>query len=249
MEWVFIIFKNTHEELKKEKKLSGFADEGGYWPNFNKNESILIFLSKIIEKSGFKLLKDVSIALDVAANNFYKKSFYNFNKSKKITVDELLDIYDAWFKKFPIISIEDPFSENDILYYNKLKNKVPKYVQIIGDDLVVTNKHLISKAVNKESINSVLIKPNQIGTISETFEALTLTRKLGLVDIISARSGETEDVTIADLSIGWQTNQIKVGSFSRTERLAKWNQCLRIGEQLKNNFKMQKNSVLGWNKF
>ena len=198
----------------------------------------------MIEKSGFKLLKDVSIALDVAANNFYKKSFYNFNKSKKITVDELLDIYVTWLKKFPIISIEDPFSENDILYYNKLKNKVPKYVQIIGDDLVVTNKHLIAKAVNKESINSVLIKPNQIGTISETFDSLNLTRKLGLVDIISARSGETEDVTIADLSIGWQTNQIKVGSFSRTERLAKWNQCLRIGEQLNNNFKMQKTLFL-----
>ena len=140
------------------------------------------------------------------------------------------------------------FQRYDILYYKKLKNKVPKYVQIIGDDLVVTNKHLITKAVNKKSINSVLIKPNQIGTISETTDSLNLTRKLGLVDIISARSGETEDVTIADLSIGWQTNQIKVGSFSRTERLAKWNQCLRIGEQLNNNFKMQKNSILGWNK-
>ncbi len=248
MEWVFVIFKNTLEELKKEKKFSGFADEGGYWPNFKRNENILAFLSKMIERSGFKLLKDVSIALDIAANNFYKKPFYNFNKSKKITVDELLDIYVSWFKKFPIISIEDPFSEYDILYYKKLKNKAPKYVQIIGDDLVVTNKQLIAKAVNKKSINSVLIKPNQIGTISETIDSLNLTRKLGLVDIISARSGETEDVTIADLSVGWQTNQIKVGSFSRTERLAKWNQCLRIGEKLNNNFKMHKNSILGWNK-
>ena len=248
MEWVFIIFKNTLEELKKEKRFTGFADEGGYWPNFKKNENILIFLSKIIEKSGFKLLKDVSIALDIAANNFYKKPFYNFYKNKKVTVDELLDIYISWFKQFPIISIEDPFSENDILYYKKLKNKTPKYVQIIGDDLVVTNKKLIAKAVKKKSINSVLIKPNQIGTISETIDALNLTRNLGLVDIISARSGETEDITIADLSVGWQTNQIKVGSFSRSERLAKWNQCLRIGEQLNNSFKMQKNSILGWDK-
>ncbi len=248
MEWVFIIFKNTLEELKKEKRFTGFADEGGYWPNFKKNENILIFLSKIIEKSGFKLLKDVSIALDIAANNFYKKPFYNFYKNKKVTADELLDIYISWFKQFPIISIEDPFSENDILYYKKLKNKTPKYVQIIGDDLVVTNKKLIAKAVKKKSINSVLIKPNQIGTISETIDALNLTRNLGLVDIISARSGETEDITIADLSVGWQTNQIKVGSFSRTERLAKWNQCLRIGEQLNNSFKMQKNSILGWDK-
>ena len=248
MEWVFTIFKNTHEELKKENLLKGFADEGGYWPCFNKNEDILIFLTKIIEKSGFKLLKDVSIALDIAANNFYNQSLYNLNKKKMITADQLLDTFIKWIKKYPIISIEDPFSEEDILYYQKLFNKVPKYVQIIGDDLVVTNKKLISEAVNKKTINSVLIKPNQIGTISETLDALTLSRDLGLVEVISARSGETEDVTIADLSIGWQTNQIKVGSFSRSERLAKWNQCLRIGEQIENNFAMQKNTILKWDK-
>ena len=210
--------------------------------------NILIFLTKIIEKSGFKLLKDVSIALDIAANNFYNKSLYNLNKKKMITADQLLDTFIEWTKKYPIISIEDPFSEEDILYYQKLFNKAPKYVQIIGDDLVVTNKKLISKAVNKKTINSILIKPNQIGTISETFDALKLSRDLGLVEVISARSGETEDVTIADLSIGWQTNQIKVGSFSRSERLAKWNQCLRIGEQIKNNFAMQKNTILNWDK-
>ena len=140
MEWVFIIFKNTHEELKKEKNFQDSLMREDIGLILRRMKNILIFLSKMIEKSGFKLLKDVSIALDVAANNFYKKSFYNFNNSKKITVDELLDIYIVWFKKFPIISIEDPFSENDILYYKKLKNKVPKYVQIIGDDLVVTNK-------------------------------------------------------------------------------------------------------------
>ncbi len=248
MEWVFTIFKNTHEELKKENLLKGFADEGGYWPCFNKNEDILIFLTKIIEKSGFKLLKDVSIALDIAANNFYNRPLYNLNKKKLITADQLLDTFIKWIKKYPIISIEDPFSEEDILYYQKLFNKAPKYVQIIGDDLVVTNKKLISEAVNKKTINSLLIKPNQIGTISETLEALTLSRDLGLVEVISARSGETEDVTIADLSVGWQTNQIKVGSFSRSERLAKWNQCLRIGEQIENNFAMQKNTILKWDK-
>ena len=152
-----------------------------------------------------------------------------------------------WLQKYPIISIEDPFSEDDILFYKKLITRAPEYVQIIGDDLVVTNKKLISQAACKKSINSVLIKPNQIGTISETLDALN-NKRFRLVEIISTRSGETEDVTIADLSVGWQTNQIKVGSFSRSERLAKWNQCLRIGEKLKNNFKMQKNSILKWNK-
>tara|TARA_B100001989_G_scaffold74427_2_gene50979 strand:+ start:6685 stop:7974 length:1290 start_codon:yes stop_codon:yes gene_type:complete len=248
MEWVFIIFKNTHETLKEENLLKGFADEGGYWPCFNKNEDVLIFLSEIIKKSGFKLLKEVSIALDIAANNFYDTSFYKFNRKKNITADELLDNYIIWLKKYPIISIEDPFSEDDILFFKKLINKAPEYVQIIGDDLVVTNKELISQAAYKKSINSVLIKPNQIGTISETLDALQITKDLGLVEIISARSGETEDVTIADLSVGWQTNQIKVGSFSRSERLAKWNQCLRIGEQIKNDFLMQKNTVLKWDK-
>ncbi len=248
MEWAFIIFRNTYEELNKKKILKGYADEGGFWPNFNDNEDILIFLSKIIKKSGFKLLKEVSIALDIAANNFYTNFSYNLNKKKIITADELLETYLSWFKKYPIISIEDPFSEKDILYYKKLGIKSPQYLQIIGDDLVVTNKNLIAKAANKRSINSVLIKPNQIGTISETLESLNYSRSLGLVDIISARSGETEDVTISDLSVGWQTNQIKVGSFSRSERLAKWNQCLRIGEQIKNEFLMQENSILKWHK-
>ena len=248
MEWGFIIFRNTYEELNKKQILKGYADEGGFWPNFNDNEDILLFLSRIIEKSGFKLLQEVSIALDVAANNFYSNFSYNLNKKEILNSDELLETYLSWFKKYPIISIEDPFSENDMLYYKKLGIKSPEYLQIIGDDLVVTNKNLIAEAVNKRSINSVLIKPNQIGTISETLESLNFSRSSGLVDIISARSGETEDVTISDLSVGWQTNQIKVGSFSRSERLAKWNQCLRIGEQIKNDFLMQENCILNWNK-
>ncbi|MDC3024062.1 phosphopyruvate hydratase [Alphaproteobacteria bacterium] len=248
MEWVFIIFRNTHEELKKKNLLKGFADEGGYWPCFKKNEDVLIFLSKIIERSGFKLLKEVSIALDIAANNFYYNSLYYLNKKSILSAELLLDTYNKWLKQYPIISLEDPFSENDILYFKKLMNDAPEYVQIVGDDLVVTNTRLISKAVNNKSINSLLIKPNQIGTISETLDALNLSRDLGLVEVISARSGETEDVTIADLSIGWQTNQIKVGSFSRSERLAKWNQCLRIGEQIENDFLMQKNTVLKWDR-
>lgn len=248
LEWVFIIYRNTYQELKNNNLLMGVADEGGFWPCFESTEDTLKFLSKIIEKCGFRILTDISIALDIAANNFKKKSKYNLFDNKKISAEELLDIMTDWVKKYPIISIEDPFAEEDIYYFKKLKERCPEYIQIIGDDLVVTNEALILKAYNKKSINSVLIKPNQVGTITETFNAINLSKKLGLVNIISARSGETEDTTIAALSIGWQTNQIKVGSFSRSERLTKWNECLRIGEELNNSFQMQKNLKLNWDK-
>ena len=148
MEW-FYYFKNTHEKLKK-RLLKGFADEGGYWPCFDKNEDILI-LSEIIKESGFELLKEISIALDVA-NNFFSDSLYNFNMKENITAEELLETYLSWLNKYPIISIEDPFSEYDTEYYKKLLSKTPEYVQIIGDDLVVTNKKLISKAAHKKTL-------------------------------------------------------------------------------------------------
>ena len=203
MEWIFKIYRKTYDKLKAKNLLMGVADEGGFWPCFNETEDILKFLGQIIKECGFKMLADVSIALDIAANNFKTKSGYKLYKNKTINADELLYVLNEWVTKYPIISIEDPFSEEDIDYYKKLKAQSPKYLQIIGDDLVVTNKRLISKAAYKKSINSVLIKPNQIGTISETLDALQITRDLGLVEIISARSGETEDVTIADLSVGW----------------------------------------------
>ena len=278
MEWVFIIFNKVNSEwggypinyfdAKELSEIFSFLenkfnliychhnlfeiDKKQYSEDHdetpNRHHIYKRIKSKIIKRKIDSINSDIISLLDIAANNFYDSSFYKFNRKKNITADELLDNYIIWLKKYPIISIEDPFSENDILFFKKLINKAPEYVQIIGDDLVVTNKELISKAAYKKSINSVLIKPNQIGTISETLDALQLTRDLGLVEIISARSGETEDVTIADLSVGWQTNQIKVGSFSRSERLAKWNQCLRIGEQIKNDFLMQKNTVLKWDR-
>ena len=146
MEWVFKIYRKTYDELKNKNLLMGVADEGGFWPCFNETEDILKFLSQIIKKCGFKMLVDVSIALDIAANNFKSKSGYKFFKNNIINADELLYILTEWLKKYPIISIEDPFSEDDIDYYQKLRAKSPEYVQIIGDDLVVTNHNLILKA-------------------------------------------------------------------------------------------------------
>ena len=143
-------------------------------------------------------------------------------------------------KNYPIISIEDPFAEEDLMFFTKLKNNSPSYLQIVGDDLVVTNTKMIQKAFNKNAINALLIKPNQIGTITEAFNALELSRKLNLMSILSARSGETEDNIISDLCVGWDIKQFKVGSFARSERLSKWNQCLRIGEQLSKKHSMHK---------
>ena len=153
------------------------------------------------------------------------------------------DLYDyllKLIKSYPIISIEDPFAEDDIEFFKKLKDNSPSYLQIVGDDLVVTNTKLIKEAYNQNAINSVLIKPNQIGTISETLNALKLSNELNLMSILSARSGESEDSFISDLSVGWKVKQLKVGSFSRSERMSKWNQCLRIGEKFKNKYAMYK---------
>ena len=243
LEWVFKVYRKAGEKLLKEKKLFGVADEGGYWPYFKDIEEVLKFLTETIEQSGLKPLKEVSISLDIAANNFKYKDGYKLFRNKKcvdknIFKKQLL----KWIKMYPIISIEDPFAEEDINLFSEFKSEAPSYLQI-----VVTNAELIKLAFKKKAINTVLIKPNQIGTISETLNALKQAEKLNLYTILSARSGETEDSFISDLSVGWNIKQLKVGSFSRSERLSKWNQCLRIGEELNNNFAMHTQPKL-WNK-
>ena len=246
LEWVFKIYMLAGEELSKKNMLYGVADEGGYWPSFSKNEDALDFLTNTIEKAGFKPFKQISIAIDAASNNFKFGTSYKLDNKMDITGRDLLSIYTSWLQKYPIISLEDPFSENDFLLFSELKNKSPSYLQLVGDDLVVTNAQIIKKAKKYDAINTVLIKPNQVGTISETKKAVDVSSSLDLMSILSARSGETEDTTISDLSVGWGIKQLKVGSFTRSERLAKWNQCLRIGEKLKNNYQMHNNYKLNW---
>ena len=164
----------------------------------------------------------------------------SYKKNILFSSNDLYDYLLKLIKTYPIISIEDPFAEEDIEYFKKLKENSPSYLQIVGDDLVVTNTKLIKKAYKKNAVNSILIKPNQIGTISETSNALKLSNELNLMSILSARSGETEDNFISDLSVGWKMKQLKVGSFSRSERMSKWNQCLRIGEKFKDKYAMHK---------
>lgn len=239
LEWIFKVYRKAGENLLKEKKLFGVADEGGYWPFFNTIEEVLNFLTETIEQSGLKPLKEVSISLDIAANNFKDKNGYKlYNDKKCIDKNTLKKQLLKWINIYPIISIEDPFAEEDINLFSCFKSEAPSYLQIVGDDLVATNPQLIKLAYKKKAINTVLIKPNQIGTISETFNALKEAEKFNLHTILSARSGETEDSFISDLCVGWNIKQLKVGSFSRSERLSKWNQCLRIGEELNNNFSM-----------
>ena len=230
----FIIIKSAKacEELSKKNMLYGVADEGGYWPSFSRNEDVLDFLTNTIEKAGFKPFKQISIAIDAASNNFKFGTYYKLDNKTDITGKDLLSIYTSWLQKYPIISLEDPFSEDDFLLFSELKNKSPSYLQLVGDDLVVTNTQIIKKAKKYDAINTVLIKPNQVGTISETKKAVDVSSSLDLMSILSARSGETEDTTIADLSVATKSGQIKTGSLSRSERVAKYNQLLRIEDEL-----------------
>ena len=246
LEWIHKVYLKAGELLLKKNNLRGVADEGGYWPNFKTNEDVLNFISECIVKSGFKEKKQISISLDIAANNFFTNDgFYKLGEDK-ISGNELLNILLKWINNYPIISLEDPFAEEHIKLFSQLKTRVPSYLQIVGDDLVSTNTNLINKAHAVDAINTVLIKPNQIGTITETEEALECSEKHALMSIISARSGETEDTTISDLSVGWGIKQLKVGSFSRSERMCKWNQCIRIGEKINNNYQMSENHNLNW---
>ena len=242
LDWVFKIYKLAGDKLLKINNLYGVADEGGYWPNFDDIPSVLDFLLDTIKEAGFLPFKEVSISLDIAANSFNFNNEYKISNKKDIIFgpDELYDFLIKIIKNYPIISIEDPFAEQDLEYFDKLNNNTPSYLQIVGDDLVVTNTKLIQEAHEKNAINTVLIKPNQIGTISETYNALKLSNELNLMSILSARSGETEDSFLSDLSVGWNIKQLKVGSFSRSERLSKWNQCLRIGENFRDKYAMHK---------
>ena len=246
LEWVQKVYFTAREILLEKNNLRGVSDEGGYWPCFKTNEETLDFLTKCIRKSGLREIKDVSISLDIAANNFLTEDNFYKLEYDKIKGIELLKILLNWINTYPIISIEDPFAEEHISLFNELKVRSPSYLQIVGDDLVSTNVKLIKKAHKKNAINTVLIKPNQIGTISETKEAVECSKELSLMSIASARSGETEDTIISDLAVGWNIQQLKVGSFSRTERMCKWNQCIRIGERLKNKHQMREVSKLNW---
>ena len=231
----------TFVELKKIIKSLGYStgvgDEGGFAPNFKDNEQPLQIIVEAITNAGYRPKQDIAIALDVAASEFYNKDtkLYELNKSKagKFSTDEMIAWYTQLIDKYPIISIEDPLSENDWKGWAKITKKLGKKIQLVGDDVFVTNPKILKEGIEKGVANAILIKLNQIGTLTETLQTIKLAKDNGYNTIISHRSGETEDTFIADLAVAADAGQIKAGSISRTDRVAKYNQLIRIERDLK----------------
>lgn len=225
------IFHTLKEVLKEEGYNTNVGDEGGFAPLFNNNIEALNAIIKAIEGAGYKPGVDASIALDVAASEFYKNGYY-YIAGKRYTTNQLLKYYESLVKKYPIISIEDPFDENDWDGFSKITKSLGSSVQIVGDDLFVTNPKYLKQGIFFGAGNAILIKINQIGTITETLDTIKLARENGYKTIISHRSGETEDTSIADLAVGLNLGQIKTGSLSRTDRICKYNRLMKIEEEI-----------------
>jgi enolase len=228
------IFHNLKTILKEKGYNTAVGDEGGFAPNLNSNEEAIEVILKSIEKAGYKAGKDVFIALDSAASSFYKDNRYllEAEKNPEKSSEDMIAFYCDLVEKYPIISIEDGLAENDWNGWELLTKRLGKRIQIVGDDIFVTNTRIFKKGIEKGIANSILIKVNQIGTLTETMDAIEMAKRAGYTAVISHRSGETEDTTIADLAVACNTGQIKTGSVSRTDRVAKYNQLIRIEEQL-----------------
>ena len=236
----FLVINNLKTLIKRRGESTSVGDEGGFAPMINDNEEALKLIVKSINKAGFKNGKDISICLDVAANELFKNKKYSVHSKKFINTDKTIEKYLKLIKKYKIKSIEDPFAEDDWLSWSKFMNKIPKKTQIVGDDLYVTNLERLKVGFLNKSSNSILIKLNQIGTVTETLEVIKFAQLIGFSTIISHRSGESEDTFISDLAVGTNSNQIKTGSLARSERVAKYNQLIRIEEKLGKAAKMNK---------
>ena len=242
------IFHKLKSELHKKGLNTAVGDEGGFAPNLRSNEEAIEIILKSIEKAGYKPGEEVFLALDVAASELYENGEYNLmSENKAFSSSEMTSYLESLVEKYPIISIEDGLDENDWDGWKKLTKSLGQNIQIVGDDLTVTNITRLQKAINNKSMNSILIKLNQIGTLSETIQAVELARKVNYGAVISHRSGETEDTFIADLSVAMGMGQIKTGSISRSDRVAKYNQLLRIEEHLGSQASIASIDVLGKN--
>lgn len=236
------VFHSLSEVLKQKGHSTAVGDEGGFAPSLDSNEEPLQMIIEAIEKAGYKPGEDIVLALDPAASSLFKDGRYVFFKSdnSEHSSKEMIRLYEEWIRKYPIISIEDGLAENDWDGWKKMTKKLGNKIQIVGDDLFVTNPNRIKRGIREKAANAVLIKLNQIGTVTETLEAIRLTYNAGWNAVISHRSGETEDTFIADLAVAMGTGQIKTGSLSRSERICKYNQLLRIEEELR------EQALFGW---
>ena len=225
------VFHNLKEILKEKGYSTGVGDEGGFAPNVNGNYEALDLICSAIKKAGYVPGEDVFLALDVAASEFYKDGFYNV-EGKKLSFDEIIEYYLELIKKYPIISIEDPVEENDFEGFAKLTSLIGDRIQLVGDDLFVTNKKFLEKAIAMDAGNAILLKANQIGTVSEMIDTINLAKSNNYYTVISHRSGETDDTFIAHFAVAFNLGQIKTGSVSRMDRICKYNELMRIEEEL-----------------
>jgi enolase len=233
IEIVAEVYRAGGEVMADRGLLHGVADEGGWWPEFSSNEEALEQTVRSIERARLRPGEDVAIGIDVAASQFACEGRYRLTSDGlELTSEEFVDRLVGWCRRYPIISVEDPLGESDDAGMRAFTRAVSEGVQVIGDDYLVTSARRIAEAARAETCNAVLLKPNQVGTLTETYEALQTALQAGWHTVISARSGETEDVTIVHLAVGWCADQLKVGSFSRSERMAKWNEAIRIEQML-----------------
>ena len=237
----FLVIQNLKEELKLKNYNTNLGDEGGFAPSFDSDEKAIEYIIKAVKKAGLKIGKDINICLDVAANELYSSGKYKIKEDKKpVTSDELINYYQKLCNKFPIVSIEDPVFEDDWNVWKELTRRLGKKIQIVGDDLFVTNLIRLKKGVSELAANAILIKPNQIGTVTETLDVINFAKKNNFNTIISHRSGDSEDTFIADLAVATKSSLIKTGSLARSERVAKYNRLLRIEEELGKTAQMSK---------
>lgn len=227
------VFHNLRSVLKKKGYNTAVGDEGGFAPNLKSNEEAVQVILEAVEKAGYKPGQEVFLGLDAAASEFYENGVYDLKgEGKKKSSEEMVAFYEEWVKRYPIITIEDGMSEKDWKGWKLLTDRLGKKVQLVGDDIFVTNTSIFKKGIEQGIANSILIKLNQIGTLTETLDAIEMAKRAGYTAVVSHRSGESEDATIADLAVATNAGQIKTGSLSRTDRIAKYNQLIRIEEEL-----------------
>jgi len=230
-EWIAEIYLSAAKSMARSGRLNGIADEGGVWPDFRANEDGLELLTRAIEDAGFKPGQDIGIALDVAASSFYADGRYRLAlEEKNLSTEEMIALLEGWVRSYPIVSLEDPLAEDDDEGFVEITRRLGASIQLVGDDYLTTSSARITHAAQLNACNSVLLKSNQCGTLTELIQASSLARSLGWNTIQSGRSGESEDVTLSHLAVGLMSDQIKVGSMTRSERTAKWNEVIRIAE-------------------
>lgn len=247
LEWCAEVYRAAGQVMSERGNLLGVADEGGFWPEFRSNEEGLELTVAAIERAGLKPGDQIGLSLDIAASEFGSGGRYRLGlEGRELDRDGVLALLLDWIDRYPIVAVEDPFAEDDPEGFRRLTAAVGMRIAIVGDDLLVTNTNRVEVAAAERQCNALLVKPNQAGTLTEAKAALDAARKAGWTNIVSARSGESEDVTIVHLAVGWGAEMLKVGSFSRSERLAKWNEGIRIAEALGGSGELPPRKLLPW---